>query len=142
MHPNPSPSHHTMASFRAENQGEQQNFMYGLASCDRDPWLQPSTCDRFGGYVPPDVREALYQIDHERFPLTWKSISPSLKQQLVKDYQQGEQPVRPSRELRTDDPTETVDKASHNLKPAASAGHDPPTTQSQPMITKPQQLRP
>jgi hypothetical protein len=39
------------------------------------------------------MREALYQIDHERFPLTWKSISPSLKQQLVKQYQAANQPV-------------------------------------------------
>jgi len=68
-------------------------FMYWTGRCDKDPWLQPSTCDRLGTYVPDDVREALSQIDHNRFPLTWQSISPTLKQQLVRQYQQVNQPV-------------------------------------------------
>jgi len=66
-------------------------FIYCTGRCDRDPWLLPSTCDRFGGHVPDDVREALRRIDHERFPLTWKAISPFLKQQLVKQHQQVNQ---------------------------------------------------
>ncbi len=66
-------------------------FIYCTGRCDRDPWLQPSTCDRFGGHVPDDVREALRRIYHERFPLTWKAISPFLKQQLVKQHQQVNQ---------------------------------------------------
>jgi len=66
-------------------------FLYWTGRCDKDPWLQPSTCDRFGSYVPPDVRDALTQIDHERFPLTWRSISSTLKQQLVKQYQAANQ---------------------------------------------------
>ena len=76
-------------------------FMYWTGRCDQDPWLQPSTCDRFGGYVPADMREALNQIDHERFPLTWKSISPSLKQKLVKQYQQRIRRYRHSHAFRT-----------------------------------------
>ena len=67
-------------------------IMYWTGRCDKDPWLQPSTCDRFGSYVPPDVRDALTRIDHERFPLTWNSISSSLKQQLTKQYQAANQP--------------------------------------------------
>jgi len=72
-------------------------FLYWTGRCDKDPWLQPSTCDRFGSYVPPDVRDALTQIDHQRFPLTWKSISTGLKQQLINQYQAANTPIAGNR---------------------------------------------
>lgn len=65
-------------------------FMYWTARCTDDPWLQGGTCHRYGGYVPDDLRDAFPNIDGRTFPLTENSISPSLKQQLVKDYQQAQ----------------------------------------------------
>jgi hypothetical protein len=29
--------------------------MYWTSGCDKDPWLQPSTCHRVGAYEPPDA---------------------------------------------------------------------------------------
>lgn len=68
-------------------------FMYWTARCTEDPWLQGGTCHRYGGYVPDDLRAAFPNIDGRTFPLTENSISPSLKQQLVKQYQAANQPV-------------------------------------------------
>lgn len=62
-------------------------FMYWTARCTDDPWLQGGTCHRYGGYVPDDLRDAFPNIDGRTFPLTEKSISPALRQQLVKNYQ-------------------------------------------------------
>lgn len=33
-------------------------FMYWTGSCTADPWLQGSTCNRFGEYIPDDIRLA------------------------------------------------------------------------------------
>ena len=65
-------------------------FMYWTARCTEDPWIQGGTCHRYGGYVPDDLRDAFPNIDGRTFPLTENSISPSLRQQLVKDYQDAQ----------------------------------------------------
>lgn len=67
-------------------------FMYWTARCTADPWLQGGTCHRYGGYVPDDLRAAFPNIDARTFPLTENRISPSLKQQLIKQYQEVNQP--------------------------------------------------
>ncbi|MFZ1744913.1 MAG: hypothetical protein WBO24_01800 [Nitrospirales bacterium] len=68
-------------------------IMYWTASCTEDPWLQGGTCRRFGGYVPDDLREAFPNIDRQSFPRTAKSLSTSLRQQLVKNYQRANSPA-------------------------------------------------
>jgi hypothetical protein len=65
-------------------------FMYWTARCTEDPWLQGGTCHRYGGYVPDDLRDSFPNIDGRTFPLTENSISPSLRKQLVKDYQNAQ----------------------------------------------------
>jgi len=98
-------------------------FLYWTGRCDKDPWLQPSTCDRFGSYVPDDVREALRQIDHERFPLTWRSISPGLKQQLITQYQAANAPVS-SKQL-----AENKLMQSQAITPSQTMAGQPPQSQ-------------
>ncbi|MFZ1746387.1 MAG: hypothetical protein WAU17_10730, partial [Nitrospirales bacterium] len=69
-------------------------FMYWTARCTDDPWLMNGTCQRYGGYVPDDLREAFPEIDSQSFPRTAKSMSPSLRNQLVKDYQDAQRAFR------------------------------------------------
>lgn len=72
--------------------GERRIFVYWTARCTKDPWLQGGTCQRLGEYVPSDVREAFpSEIEDKPFPLTGNSISPKLKQQLIKQYQTANQ---------------------------------------------------
>ena len=72
--------------------GDSRIFVYWTARCTADPWLQGGTCRRFGEYVPDDVRAAIPDIGLRPFPLTGNRISPSLKQQLIKQYQSVNQP--------------------------------------------------
>jgi len=62
-------------------------FMYWTGSCTADPWLQRGTCSRFGEYIPDDLREMFRKMVGRPFPLTGNSISSTLKQQLVTQYQ-------------------------------------------------------
>ena len=62
-------------------------FMYWTGSCTADPWLQGGTCSRFGEYIPDDMRAIFTNFVSRPFPLTGNSISSSLKQQLVAQYQ-------------------------------------------------------
>lgn len=67
-------------------------FLYWTARCTADPWLQGGTCQRLGEYVPSDVREAFPRvIEYKPFPITKDSLSPKLKQQLIKQYQVANQ---------------------------------------------------
>ena len=114
-------------------------FMYWTARCDGNPWLEPSTCDRFGGYVPDDVRQALSQIDHERFPLTWKSISPSLKKHLLKQYQAANQPV--STQSRVQNMASQPQQSQRLTQSQRAQAMIQQPQQSQTIITKPQQAQ-
>ena len=67
-------------------------FMYWTGSCTGDPWLQGGSCSRFGEYMPDDLRVAFPNIGSRPFPLTGNSISVGLKQQLINQYQQMNQP--------------------------------------------------
>ena len=67
-------------------------FMYWTGNCTADPWLQGGSCSRFGAYVPDDLLAALPNIGGKPFPVTGDSISASLKQQLINQYQQLNQP--------------------------------------------------
>ncbi|MDF0644430.1 MAG: hypothetical protein P0111_10390 [Nitrospira sp.] len=72
--------------------GERRIFVFWTARCTADPWLKGGTCRRLGEYVPDDVREAFpSEIDDKPFPLTKDSLSPTLKQQLIKQYQEANQ---------------------------------------------------
>lgn len=72
--------------------GERRIFVYWTARCTKDPWLQGGTCQRLGGYVPSDVREAFpSQIEDKPFPLTKDALSAKLKQQLITQYQAANQ---------------------------------------------------
>lgn len=92
-------------------------LLYWTGRCDRDPWLFPSTCDRLGSYVPPDIRNALRQIDHERFPLTRNAISPSLKKTLITQYQSANQPASQAPMARTNRPPNTQDMMAKPPQP-------------------------
>lgn len=73
--------------------GERRIFVYWTARCTKDPWLQGGTCQRLGEYVPNDVGEAFPAvIKYKPFPLTGNSMSAKLKQQLIKQYQEVNQP--------------------------------------------------
>lgn len=72
--------------------GERRIFVYWTARCTTDPWLRGGVCQRLGEYVPSDVREAFPRIIEDKpFPLTGNSMSPKLKQQLIKQYQAANQ---------------------------------------------------
>lgn len=72
-------------------------FMYWTGSCTADPWLQDGTCSRFGEYMPDDLKVRFPNIGARPFPLTGRRISPTLKQQLIKQYQAANQPASSSR---------------------------------------------
>jgi len=101
-------------------------FMYWTARCTDDPWIQGGTCHRYGGYVPDDLRAAFPNIDGRTFPLTENSISPALRQQLVKDYQDAQRAFQRASMITSN---------RQNLQPMKSQ------PQSQAMSTPPRQTQ-
>lgn len=73
--------------------GERRIFLYWTARCTKDPWLQGGVCQRLGEYVPADVYAAFpTKISNLPFPLTGNSLSAKLKQQLIQQYREVNQP--------------------------------------------------
>lgn len=117
---------------QSKGSGERRMFLYWTARCTADPWLQGGTCQRLGEYVPSDVREAFPRvIEYKPFPITKDSLSPKLKQQLIKQYQVANQAgsARMSKQQR-------IQSMMTEPKQSPIVKQSPPT---QAMMVQPQQ---
>ena len=110
--------------------GDNRIFVYWTARCTADPWLQGGSCRRYGEYVPDDVRAAMPDLGLRPFPLTGNSMSPSLKQQLIKQYQAANTPVS------TKQITENMTLQSQQLQSITQAQRDRAMT-AQPQMALP-----
>ncbi|MDF0644433.1 MAG: hypothetical protein P0111_10405 [Nitrospira sp.] len=70
-------------------------FMYWMARCKQDPWLQPegANCRISGTFIPDDLREAVPDLLSLNFPKTENMIAPADRQRLSSQYLRLNSPV-------------------------------------------------